>query len=85
MERFPVTESLVERGMSMEVVEPPHRLLFRDGFANEDGTPNTELAIGTVQVTIQDISGGKTRMSIEADSRPSRRWSSYSPWARRRA
>ena len=50
---------------NMEVVEPPHRLVFRDGFANEDGTPNTELPMGTVQVTIQDIGGGKTRMSIE--------------------
>jgi len=49
----------------IEVVEPPHRLEFRDGFANEDGTPTTGLPTGTVQVTIQEIGGGKTRMSIE--------------------
>ena len=24
-------------------VDPPHRLVFRDGFANDDGTPNTDL------------------------------------------
>ena len=23
--------------------DPPRRLVFRDGFANEDGTPNTDL------------------------------------------
>jgi uncharacterized protein YndB with AHSA1/START domain len=49
----------------VDVVEPPHRLVFRDGFANEDGTPNTELGTATVQVAIQDVGGGKTRMSIE--------------------
>ena len=49
------------------VVQPPYRLVFRDGFANEDGTPNTELPTTTVRVTIQDIGGGKTRMSIESE------------------
>ena len=27
----------------VDEVESPHRLAFRDGFANEDGTPSTEL------------------------------------------
>jgi uncharacterized protein YndB with AHSA1/START domain len=49
-------------------VQPPNRLVFHDGFANEDGTPNTELPMGTMRVTIQDIGGGKTRMSIENES-----------------
>jgi hypothetical protein len=48
-------------------VIPKHRLVFRDGFANEDGTPNTELPTTTARVTIQDIGGGKTRMSIESE------------------
>ena len=52
---------------SVDVVEPPNRLVFRDGFANDDGTPNTELPVTTVQVTIQDIGGGKTGMSIESE------------------
>ena len=45
-------------------VEPPHRLLVRDGFANDDGTPNTEMPTGEMQVTIDEIGDGRTRMSI---------------------
>jgi uncharacterized protein YndB with AHSA1/START domain len=50
----------------VDEVEPPRRLRFRDGFANDDGTPNTELPVTTVQVTIQEIAGGKTGMTIES-------------------
>jgi uncharacterized protein YndB with AHSA1/START domain len=46
--------------------DPPHRLLVRDGFANDDGTPNDELPVGIMRVTIQDIGDGRTRMSIES-------------------
>jgi uncharacterized protein YndB with AHSA1/START domain len=52
---------------NVEVVEPPHRLVFRAGFANDDGSPNTELPMATMQVTIQEIGGGTTRMSIESE------------------
>jgi uncharacterized protein YndB with AHSA1/START domain len=48
-------------------VQPPHRLVFRDGFANEDGTPNTELPITTARVTIREIGGGRAGMSIESE------------------
>ncbi len=48
-------------------VQAPHRLLFRDGFANEDGTPNIDLPVTTERVTIQEIGGGKTRMTIESE------------------
>jgi uncharacterized protein YndB with AHSA1/START domain len=48
-------------------VEPPHQLVFRDGFANEDGTRNTELPMTTARVTIQEIGGGRTRMTIETE------------------
>ena len=48
-------------------VQAPHRLVFRDGFANDDGTPNTELPTTTARVTIQEIARGKTRMSIESE------------------
>jgi uncharacterized protein YndB with AHSA1/START domain len=48
-------------------VQPPHRLVLRDGFANEDGTPNTELPMTTARVTIEDIGGGRTRMTIETE------------------
>jgi uncharacterized protein YndB with AHSA1/START domain len=48
-------------------VQAPHRLVFRDGFANEDGKPNTELPVTTVRVTIEDLVGGKTRMTVETE------------------
>lgn len=50
-----------------EVVEadPPHTLVFRDGFADADGRPNPELPVTTARVTIEDLGDGRTRMSIE--------------------
>jgi uncharacterized protein YndB with AHSA1/START domain len=47
-------------------VEPPRRLLVRDGFANDDGTPNTQMPTGLQEVTIEEIDNGRTRMSIES-------------------
>jgi len=44
--------------------DTPRRLAFRDGFANAYGTPNTELPLNDVEVTIEPIGGGRTRMSI---------------------
>jgi uncharacterized protein YndB with AHSA1/START domain len=49
----------------IDEVEPPHRLIFRDGFANEDGTPNADMPMNTARVRIDEIGGGRTRMSIE--------------------
>src|SRR5918992_1059996 len=46
--------------------ESPRRLVFRDGFANPDGTPNTELPQNTVRVGIEEVAAGRTRMSIES-------------------
>jgi uncharacterized protein YndB with AHSA1/START domain len=45
-------------------VDPPHRLVFRDGFANEDGTPNDDLPRNEVRTTIAAIGDGRTRMEI---------------------
>ena len=47
-------------------VDPPRSLVFRDGFANDDGTPNPDLPVTTATVTIEDIGAGRTRMSIES-------------------
>jgi uncharacterized protein YndB with AHSA1/START domain len=44
--------------------EPPSRLVFMDGFANDDGSPNDELPRTTGQVTIEAIEPGRTRMTI---------------------
>ena len=47
-------------------VEPPHRLSVRDGFANDDGSPNDSLPRSEFSVAIQEIGDGRTRMSIES-------------------
>jgi len=51
---------------SWEVVEtdPPRSLFFRDGFANDDGSPNADFPITTLQVRIDQIGNGRSRMSI---------------------
>jgi len=46
--------------------DPPRSLFFRDGFANDDGTPNDALPRNEARVTIQEIGDGRTRMSIES-------------------
>jgi uncharacterized protein YndB with AHSA1/START domain len=52
----------------LEVLEADatHRLVFRDGFANADGTPNTDLPMNTIHVRIEKVGPGRTRMSIES-------------------
>lgn len=47
-------------------VDEPKSIVFRDGFANDDGTPNTDLPEGTARVTIEDLGNGRSRMSIES-------------------
>jgi uncharacterized protein YndB with AHSA1/START domain len=49
-----------------EIVEAaaPYRLVFRDGFANADGTPNSDMPLNEVDVTIAETGDGRTRMSI---------------------
>ena len=47
-------------------VEPPHRLVFVDGFAHADGTPDDSLPRNEGRVTIEAIEAGRTRMSIES-------------------
>jgi uncharacterized protein YndB with AHSA1/START domain len=51
-----------------EIVEAaaPRSLVFRDGFANDDGTPNPDLPVTTATVNIEEIGDGRTRMSIES-------------------
>ena len=47
-------------------VDPPRSLVFRDGFANDDGTPNRDLPGTEAHVTIHEVGDGRTRMSIES-------------------
>jgi len=44
--------------------DAPHRLVFREGVANADGTPNTDVPTKTTRVRI-DVGHERTRMSIE--------------------
>jgi uncharacterized protein YndB with AHSA1/START domain len=44
----------------------PHQLVLRDGFSRSDGTPNTDLPVGTMRVRIEELAQGRTRMSIES-------------------
>jgi len=46
--------------------QPPHTLVFRDGFAEADGAPNSDMPMSEIRVTIAEIGGGQTRMSIES-------------------
>ena len=46
--------------------DPPRRLVFLDGFANADGTPNDAFPRNEGHVTIEPIGTGRTRMSIES-------------------
>jgi uncharacterized protein YndB with AHSA1/START domain len=46
--------------------DPPHKLVFLDGFANADGTPNDDFPRNEGRVTIEAIDARRTRMSIES-------------------
>jgi uncharacterized protein YndB with AHSA1/START domain len=50
----------------VDEVQPPHRLTFRDGFLNDDGSVNPDLPTTVALVTIEDAGNGQTRMSIES-------------------
>jgi uncharacterized protein YndB with AHSA1/START domain len=45
--------------------DPPRRLVFLDGFAHDDGTPNDAFPRNEGRVTIEPIDSRHTRMSIE--------------------
>lgn len=45
--------------------EPPNRITIRDGFANADGRPNDDMPTGLMNVSIAEVGGGRTRMTIE--------------------
>ena len=45
--------------------DPPRSLVFRDGFSNDDGTPNDAVPRNEARVTIEEIGQGRTRMSIQ--------------------
>jgi uncharacterized protein YndB with AHSA1/START domain len=46
--------------------DPPRSLVFRDGFADDDGAPNTDLPATEARVSIEEVGDGRTRMSINS-------------------
>ena len=46
--------------------QPPKRLVFVDGFAHEDGTPDDTFPRNEGRVTIEALDAGRTRMSIQS-------------------
>jgi uncharacterized protein YndB with AHSA1/START domain len=46
-------------------VDAPRRLEFEDGFADDAGAPNPDLPTMTILVTLDELRGGGTRMTIE--------------------
>jgi uncharacterized protein YndB with AHSA1/START domain len=45
-------------------VDPPRRLVFEDGFADDGGAPNDDLPVSRAEVTIETIDADRTRMTI---------------------
>ncbi len=45
--------------------EPPRRLVFLDGFAHDDGSPNDDFPRNEGRVTIEPIDAARTRMTID--------------------
>jgi len=46
------------------VAEPPHRLEFEDGFADESGEPNPDMPTMVIRVALDEREGGGTRMAV---------------------
>lgn len=46
-------------------VEPPQRLVFEDGFADDQGAPNPDLPTSIGEVTLRQSAPGRTEMTIE--------------------
>lgn len=47
-------------------VDAPHRLVVEDGFAHGDGTPNDDLPVTVMRVTVDPRHGGGTTMQIHS-------------------
>lgn len=45
-------------------VEPPRRLVFEDGFADDAGQPNDDLPVSRAEVMMDEVDDGRTRMTI---------------------
>jgi uncharacterized protein YndB with AHSA1/START domain len=48
----------------IDEVDPPNRLAFRDGFADDEGNPNPDLPQMAARVEIEAAGAGRTRMTM---------------------
>lgn len=48
-------------------VEPPKRLVFKDGFVGADGEPDDEMPTTVTTIRIEDLGHGTTRMTLTSD------------------
>jgi hypothetical protein len=48
----------------IDEADAPRSIVFRHGFANDDGSPNTDMPTHTFRVTIAEVGDGRARMSI---------------------
>ena len=48
-------------------VQPPHRIVLREGFADDQGRPDPAFPEGIMRVALEDIGAGRTRMSINSE------------------
>src|SRR5437660_1232499 len=46
-------------------VDPPNRLEFEDGFADDAGNHNPDMPVMTIRVSLEALAGGRTRMTTE--------------------
>jgi uncharacterized protein YndB with AHSA1/START domain len=50
---------------SVTAVDAPRHLEFEDGFAHENGTPDPDMPVMSMRVSIDELPSGGTRMAIE--------------------
>ena len=48
-------------------VDPPRTLVFKDGFAHEDGSPDDEMPTTITRIRIDGLANGTTRMTLTSD------------------
>ncbi|MEX1296699.1 MAG: SRPBCC domain-containing protein, partial [Candidatus Limnocylindrales bacterium] len=48
----------------VQEVDPPHGLVFKDGFIGEDGEPDDEMPTTVTHIRISDLGNGRTRMVL---------------------
>lgn len=51
----------------VQAVDPPHGLVFKDGFLGADGAPDDEMPTTVTSIRIGDLGNGLTRLTLTSD------------------